>query len=223
MEDEPITRATGEGGADQGRLVELVRLFGKLGFVAFGGPAAHISMMHDEVVTRRRWMDDQHFLDLVGATNLIPGPNSTEMAMHVGHHRVGWRGLVTAGSAFILPAALIVGTLAWTYVRYGHTPPGEALLYGIKPVVIAIIVQALVRLARAALTPVASAVVAIGQFTPEPVFTTATFVGYLLGGLPGAVVATVAIFLPSFLFVAGLTRIVPRHASTLGAVTCSTA
>ncbi|MFN2555864.1 MAG: chromate efflux transporter [Nitriliruptorales bacterium] len=300
---------------------ELVRLFGKLGLIGFGGPAAHISMMHDEVVTRRRWMDDRRFLDLIGITNLIPGPNSTEMTMHVGYQRAGWRGLVAAGSAFILPAALIVGALAWAYVRYGGTPQGEALLYGIKPVVIAIIVQALVKLAQAAYTglvPVAVALtvgglylagfnevallaagaavvfliraasrlgerssngshailllatsplllqttdttarlglgslfavflkvgavlygsgyvllaflrndlvqglgvlsdqqlldaVAIGQFTPGPVFTTATFIGFLLGDLPGAVVATVAIFLPSFLFVGGLTRILPR-------------
>ncbi|MGH3441491.1 MAG: chromate efflux transporter [Nitriliruptorales bacterium] len=300
-----------------GRLAELVRLFGKLGFVAFGGPAAHIAMMHDEVVTRRRWMDDERFVDLIGATNLIPGPNSTEMTMHVGHHRAGWRGLFVAGAAFILPAALIVGALAVVYVRYGSTPGGEALLYGIKPVVIAIIVQALVKLARSALaraTQVAIAVavgglylvglneiallfggaalvflvrlvrrqatdggptailgfvpaalglqdavgnlglgrlfgvfvkvgavlygsgyvllaflrndlverlgvltnqqlldaIAVGQFTPGPVFTTATFIGYVLGGLPGAVVATVGIFLPSFLFVGGLTRILPH-------------
>ncbi len=284
---------------------------------AFGGPAAHIAMMHDEVVRRRRWMDDQQFLDMVGATNLIPGPNSTELAMHVGQVRGGWRGLVVAGAGFILPAAAIVSALAWLYVRYGTTPAGEALLYGIKPVVIAIVVHALVRLGRTAMrtwslagvAAVAAAVyllgvdelvvlaggavvllvarcmprqpgsalmavggvagsgwgpvlaqagvpsqvdlmalfgiflefgavlygsgyvlvaflrgdlverlgwltdaqlldaVAIGQLTPGPVFTTATFVGYLLAGLPGAVVATVGIFGPSFVFVAALGRL----------------
>jgi chromate transporter len=97
-------------------LGEIVRLFLRLGFTAFGGPAAHISMMHDEVVTRRQWMTDQHFLDLVGATNLIPGPNSTEMAIHIGYERGGWRGLIAAGVCFIMPAVLIVLVFAWAYV-----------------------------------------------------------------------------------------------------------
>ena len=132
-------------------LGEIVRLFLRLGFTAFGGPAAHISMMHDEVVTRRQWMTDQHFLDLVGATNLIPGPNSTEMAIHIGYERGGWRGLIAAGVCFIMPAVLIVLVLAWAYVEYGSTPQGDALLYGIKPVIIAIVLQALVRLAPKAL------------------------------------------------------------------------
>jgi len=134
----------------QHALGEVIRLFLRLGFTAFGGPAAHIAMMHDEVVARRGWMDEQHFLDLVGATNLIPGPNSTEMAIHVGYDRAGWRGLLAAGVCFILPAALIVGILAWAYVQYGRTPQGEALLYGIKPVIIVIVLQALIRLGRAA-------------------------------------------------------------------------
>lgn len=296
-------------------LGEVIRLFLRLGFTAFGGPAAHIAMMHDEVVVRRRWLDEQHFLDLVGATNLIPGPNSTEMAIHVGYDRAGWRGLVAAGVCFILPAALIVGLLAWAYVQYGRTPQGEALLYGIKPVIIVIVLQALIRLGRAAVKGPLLAVigvaalllyllgvnellllfggglvmvglqvirqgsvwsgaflpligvggvarlvesapvrldqlffiflkvgavlygsgyvllaflrndfvlrlgwltdqqlldaVAIGQFTPGPVFTTATFIGYILAGVPGAVLATVGIFLPSFCFVALLNRIVP--------------
>ena len=132
-------------------LAEIIRLFLRLGFTAFGGPAAHISMMHDEVVTRRQWMTDQHFLDLVGATNLIPGPNSTEMAIHIGYERGGWRGLIAAGVCFIMPAVLIVLVLAWAYVEYGSTPQGDALLYGIKPVIIAIVLQALVRLAPKAL------------------------------------------------------------------------
>jgi chromate transporter len=299
----------------QSSLGEVIRLFLRLGFTAFGGPAAHIAMMHDEVVARRRWLEEQHFLDLVGATNLIPGPNSTEMAIHIGYDRAGWRGLVAAGVCFILPATLIVGLLAWAYVAYGRTPQGEALLYGIKPVIIAIVLQALIRLGRTAVkgplfaligvaalllylfgvnellllfggglalaafqairqAPKGSGLflpligvsglvrlmepapvrldqlfliflkigavlygsgyvllaflrndlvvrlgwltdqqlldaVAIGQFTPGPVFTTATFIGYVLAGVPGAILATVGIFLPSFCFVALLNRIVP--------------
>lgn len=300
----------------QRRMGELARLFGRLGVTAFGGPAAHISMMHDEVVTRRGWLDDQRFLDLIGVTNLIPGPNSTEMAMHVGQERAGWRGLVTAGASFILPAALIVLAFAWAYVEYGGTPSGEALLNGIKPVVVVIVAQALLKLGRSAikgwltglmnvaataaylvgfnelailalgglvvltlrsaasrpqilsLMPVWGAgglaaaapggdplplgrlflvflkagaflygsgyvllaflhndlvgglqvltdqqlldAIAIGQFTPGPVFTTATFIGYVLAGFPGAVVATLGTFLPSFLFVGAITPLARR-------------
>lgn len=306
---------------DRNALSDVVRLFLRLGFTAFGGPAAHIAMMHDEVVTRRHWMDEQHFLDLVGATNLIPGPNSTEMAIHIGYERAGWRGLVAAGLCFILPAVLIVLALAWAYIAYGHTPQGDALMYGIKPVIIAVVVQALYRLVPSALKgPLLAAVgmgalglyllgvnellilfggallvvaiqavrrfpptvmallpvaglprllpqltetvagnsvvpldrlfliflkvgallygsgyvllaflrndlvvtygwlsdqqlldaVAVGQFTPGPVFTTATFVGYVLAGVPGAIVATIGIFLPSFCFVALLARMMPH-------------
>jgi len=309
IDDMPITNRNDA-------LREVVRLFLRLGFTAFGGPAAHIAMMHDEVVVRRGWMAEQHFLDLVGATNLIPGPNSTEMAIHIGYERAGWRGLIAAGICFIMPAVLIVLALAWAYVEYGNTPQGDALMYGIKPVIIAIVVQALSRLVPTALKgpllatigigalalyllgvnellvlfggallvvaiqavrrfplPVAMLLplaglesglrqagtnnpvsldrlfliflkvgallygsgyvllaflrndlvvnygwltdqqlldaVAIGQFTPGPVFTTATFVGYLLAGIPGAIVATLGIFLPSFFFVALLARIVP--------------
>jgi len=309
IDDMPITNRNDA-------LREVVRLFLRLGFTAFGGPAAHIAMMHDEVVVRRGWMAEQHFLDLVGATNLIPGPNSTEMAIHIGYERAGWRGLIAAGICFIMPAVLIVLALAWAYVEYGNTPQGDALMYGIKPVIIAIVVQALSRLVPTALKgpllatigvsalalyllgvnellvlfggallvvaiqavrrfplPVAMLLplaglesglrqagtnnpvsldrlfliflkvgallygsgyvllaflrndlvvnygwltdqqlldaVAIGQFTPGPVFTTATFIGYLLAGIPGAIVATLGIFLPSFFFVALLARIVP--------------
>lgn len=301
---------------DTTTLGEVVRLFLRLGFTAFGGPAAHIALMHDEVVTRRGWMSEQHFLDLVGATNLIPGPNSTEMAIHIGYERAGWRGLLAAGLCFIMPAVLIVLALAWLYVEYGSTPQGDALMYGIKPVIIAIVVQALYKLVPTALkggllaavgvgalaayllgvnelivlfggallvvalqaaqgfpqsvaallpltglpywlaqstTPTIISLdriflvflkvgallygsgyvllaflrndlvvnygwltdqqlldaVAIGQFTPGPVFTTATFIGYVLAGVPGAVVATIGIFLPSFFFVALLARIMP--------------
>jgi len=305
---------SGEIGEPQGGVGELARLFGRLGFTAFGGPAAHIAMMHEEVVTRRQWLDDQRFLDLIGVTNLIPGPNSTEMAMHVGHERAGWRGLVTAGASFILPASLIVLAFAWAYVEYGNTPNGSALLYGIKPVVVIIVAHALIKLGRSAmkgwltgLIAVAATAsylvgfnelliltlggaivlavrsanrsnllavvpiwgvgwaaahagtdpvslgrlflvflkagaflygsgyvllaflqndlvlrldvltdqqlvdaVAIGQFTPGPVFTTATFIGYVLAGIPGAVIATIGIFLPSFVFVGAITPIARR-------------
>jgi chromate transporter len=295
--------------AGRGELKALLLLFLRLGVSAFGGPAAHIAMMEDEVVRRRQWLTSDEFLALIGATNLIPGPNSTEMAMHIGRDRAGWRGLLVAGTAFILPAALMTGTLAWVYVHYGSLPAGAAVLYGVKAVVVAVVVQALFRLGPAAaktlplrllgvlatvgaalgvnellilalagaaavalerrptlsalfavgplatgLTPVALATsaatpfhlvglflvfakigavlfgsgyvllaflrsdlvdrlhwlteaqlldaVAAGQVTPGPVFTTATFIGYLLGRTPGAVVATVGIFLPAFFFVA---------------------
>lgn len=304
-----------EAGHDRSgsELQELARLFLKLGLVAFGGPAAHIAMMREEVVTRRKWMGDQEFLDLVGATNLIPGPNSTELAIHLGRVRAGWRGLVVAGACFILPAALIVLIFAVLYERYGSTPEVQRLLYGIIPVIIAVIAQALWGLLQTAVKgPLTAAVgagalvfyllgaselvvlavgasivllvrsglrawsgtlsvaplglplgllqtagafgttgiflsflkigsvlfgsgyvllaflrtefvatdrlkeqqlldaVAVGQFTPGPVFTTATFIGYLLQGIPGAALATVGIFLPAFVFVALTGPIIPR-------------
>ena len=295
-------------------LAEVAALFLKLGFTAFGGPAAHIAIMHDEVVKRRKWLTDEEFLDLLGATNLIPGPNSTEMAIHIGYVRAGWRGLILAGICFIAPAMLIVLTLAWLYVRFGTTPQAGWLLYGIKPVVIAIITQALVSLGSKALKstgltmigviaftlyflglneilllfggglvfmllsnlqrlrtlnsvlllPLGGAIiapvavplslpilfltflkigsvlygsgyvllaflranfvlrlgwltdqqlldaVAIGQVTPGPLFTAATFIGYLLGGTPGALLATLGIFLPSFIFVAISNPLIPK-------------
>jgi chromate transporter len=291
------------------RLRELIAVFGTLGVIGFGGPAAHIALMRREVVERRGWLNDQQLVDLVGITNLIPGPNSTEMAMHVGRLRAGGIGLLVAGLAFILPAAAIVLALAWAYVTYGETPTGEALLYGIKPVVVAVIGSALIAFGRAALSgplriavaaaaaalwvaginelvllaagavlmagvrlgtrhpwaaiglalPTAAAAVsvnlvtlgavflkagallygsgyvllaflrgdlvdrlgwltdaqlldavAIGQVTPGPLFTTATFVGYVLAGIPGAFVATVAIFLPAFVFVAVIGPVADR-------------
>lgn len=300
---------------DGRELWRLTRLFLKLGTIAFGGPAAHIAMMRNEVVERRRWLEEQEFLDLVGASNLIPGPNSTELAIHLGRVRAGWRGLLVAGACFILPATLIVLAFAWAYARYGSTPQAEGLLYGITPVVVAIIVHALWGLLRSAVKgpflavvgavalvlyflgageipllfggallvllvrivqrrrsseaaafapfglplgllalPSASSglaglflsflkigsvlfgsgyvllaffrsefvgpglltdqelldAVAVGQVTPGPVFTTATFVGYLLAGVPGALLATVGIFLPAFVFVAITGPIVPR-------------
>jgi len=305
------------------RLVELATLFLRLGATAFGGPAAHIAMFEDEVVRRRQWLTRGEFLDLLGATNLIPGPNSTELAIHIGRQRAGWPGLLVAGSCFLLPAALIVTAIAWAYVRFGRLPNAAGLLYGVKPVIIAVVLQALWSLGKTAvktrvlaiagvaavalsflginelvvlfgtglafavaqrwkqqkpsdspvslpglapalpLAAVASTAagttapfglwpmfcffvkvgsvlfgsgyvllaflradlvdrwhwltesqlldaIAVGQFTPGPVFTTATFVGYLLAGLPGASLATVGIFLPAFFFVAISGPLVPR-------------
>lgn len=297
---------------------EVALLFLRLGCTAFGGPAAHIALMRQEVVVRRRWLSDRQFLDLLGATNLIPGPNSTEMAIHLGYARAGWRGLLAAGALFILPATLIVLALAWLYVRYSASPEATWLLYGVKPMIIAVVVQALWGLGRVAitgpltalvgasvvalslrggneivllfggglalwlvrrtraiarqgaglpavllvpLTPMVGAsatgganlltlfltflkigsvlygsgyvllaflrsdfvhrlgwltdaqlldAVAVGQITPGPVSTTATFIGYLVAGLPGAMLATVGIFLPSFAFVALTHPLVPR-------------
>jgi len=296
-------------------LAEVGTLFLKLGVTGFGGPAAH-----NETVKRRKWLDDQAFLDLVGATNLIPGPNSTEMAIHLGFLRAGWPGLIVGGLCFIVPAMLIVMALAWAYLRFGSMPQAEGLLYGVKPVVISIIVQALWSLGRKAVkSPLTALVglavlvlyffgvneiallfagglfvmiganlqrlrtqgmglslasplsgsnwlassalvsvpfslpilfltflkigavlygsgyvllaflradfvvrfgwltdhqlmdaVAIGQVTPGPLFTTATFIGFILGGMPGALIATLGIFLPSFLFVAVSNPLIPR-------------
>jgi chromate transporter len=289
-------------------LRELALLFLKLGTTAFGGPAAHIAMMHNETVKRRRWLDDQQFLDLIGATNLIPGPNSTEMAIHIGFLRAGWKGLLVAGVCFIAPAMCLVMLLSWAYVQFGTLPQAQSLLYGLKPVVIAIIVQALWNLGKKAVKGILTAAaglavfvlyfagvneiallfagslavmlisnlsrlrkksagliilplgtagtlaqvaiafnypllfltflkigsvlygsgyvllaflrsdfvvrfgwltdhqlldaVAIGQVTPGPVFTAATFIGFIVGSWKGALLATLGIFLPSFIFVA---------------------
>ena len=308
------------GRQDRASLRELALLFLRLGTTAFGGPAAHIAMMEDEVVRRRLWMTHEEFLDLLGATNLIPGPNSTEMAIHIGHRQAGWKGLLVAGTSFILPAVLIVTGFAWVYVRYGSIPEVKSALYGVKPVIIAIVLQALWSLGRAAIKTKFLAVVglvgvvlslfrmnellilfgggvvvggwwmlmrqirarhklisaaplallwqsgattaaiaafgllplflfflkvgailygsgyvllafiradlverwhwltesqlldaiAVGQVTPGPVFTTATFIGYVLGGARGAAVATMGIFLPAFFFVAASGPLVPR-------------
>jgi len=292
---------------------EVLTAFLKLGFTAFGGPAAHIGMFRDEFVRRRKWLTDEAFLDLLGATNLIPGPNSTEMTIHIGYLRAGWLGLIAGGLGFILPAVLIVLVLAWFYVQYGSTPQATWLLYGIKPVMIAIILQALWELGRKAikdaltvtialacivlyvigvneilllfaggliimlirnwtrlrgatpsillpllstpvLVPVSFSVsalfltflkigailygsgyvliaflradfverlgwltesqlidaIAIGQITPGPLFTSATFIGYILGGVPAALIATLGIFLPSFIFVAISNPLIPK-------------
>ena len=293
--------------APPAQLDEIALVFLRLGCTAFGGPAAHIAFMESEVVQRRRWLTPERFLDLMGAANLIPGPSSTEMALYIGYERAGFRGLLVAGFCTITPAALITGILAWAYVRFGALPQVGGALYGIKPVIIAVIVQALWGLgpkaiktrllaaigaialvavalgvqplaalagagaasvlaqrigpgaanksAMTAITPMLAAAattaapfsllglflvfakigatvfgsgyvllaflrndlvdrlhwltesqlldaVAVGQVTPGPVFTTATFIGYLLGGVPGAGLATLGIFLPGFLFAA---------------------
>lgn len=291
---------------DKRVLREIAAVFLKLGFIGFGGPAAHIAMMREEVVTKRKWFSEAHFLDLVGATNLIPGPNSTELAIHIGHEKGGWKGLLLAGLCFILPAVLITGIFAWLYKQYGQVPAVQPFIYGIKPAIIAIILGAVFPLARTSLkslqliiigllvlagalagiseiylmfgagftalllawlqnarkkgfqsliplsllaVPVPTFLsaantglfwiflkigavlygsgyvlfafldtelvatgllsrqqlidaIAVGQFTPGPVFSSVTFIGYQINGFTGAIVSTVAIFLPSFVFVA---------------------
>src|SRR5471030_490342 len=128
-------------------LPAIARLFLKLGITAFGGPAAHIAMMRQEVVIKKKWLSEQHFLDLIGATNLIPGPNSTEMAIHIGQERGGWKGLLIAGLCFIMPAVLITGLFAWLYKVYGQLPQVQPFIYGIKPAIIAVILAAIYPLA----------------------------------------------------------------------------
>jgi chromate transporter len=147
--------------SDQTSLKDLAQLFLRLGTTAFGGPAAHIAMMQVEVVERRKWMTREEFLDLLGAANLIPGPNSTELAIHVGHRQRGWAGLLVAGTSFILPAMVIVTLFAWAYVRYGSLPQVAGILYGVKPVIIAIVLQALWSLGRTAIKTKLLAVVFI--------------------------------------------------------------
>jgi chromate transporter len=312
-EPEPASRTT---------LRELALLFLRLGTTAFGGPAAHIAMMQDEVVSRRKWLTEERFLDLVGATNLIPGPSSTELAIHIGWDRRRWAGLLVAGVAFIVPAMFMTAALGWAYVRFGDVPSAHWLLYGIRPAIIAVVIQAIWGLApKAARTKgllalgvfaallaaasvnelavlfgagAASAIastwsgraehsrnsvralapvlpiavvagggnaitlpalfwvffkigsilfgsgyvllaflraelvqrlhwltesqlmdaVAVGQITPGPVFTTATFIGYVLAGPSGALIATAGIFLPAFIFVALSGPLVPKLRSS---------
>ena len=312
-------RPSDQGSIREASLGELAFVFLKLGTVAFGGPAAHLAMMEEEFVRRRRWISEAEFLDRLAAANLIPGPSSTEVAIFVGQLKRGWRGLIVAGSCFIIPAAVIVSLIAWAYVRYGTLPQAAGVLYAIKPVVVAIVIQALGKLARtgvrtsllagiagfaaalwflgvspiavlgvagivsatsvatknrlmalsvfgtpgmlavpALLVTTGAAVsfglgrlflsflkigavvfgsgyvllpfvqaefverlhwltdrqlmdaVAVGQFTPGPLFTTATFIGYVVGGWMGAAVATVGIFLPGFVLVAVSGPVIPR-------------
>src|SRR6266542_4313206 len=148
--------------AERGTVREVAAVFGRLGVTAFGGPAAHIALMRDEVVRRRGWVSDERFLDLLGATNLIPGPNSTEMAIHLGYVRAGWPGLVVGGLLFITPAMVLVLALAWAYVTYGSLPQAQWLLYGIKPGIIGIVAQALYALGRTAVKGPVPALVAAG-------------------------------------------------------------
>lgn len=292
------------------RFKEIAAVFLKLGFLGFGGPAVHIAMMEEEVVRKRKWMTHEHFLDLVGATNLIPGPNSTEMALHCGKERAGWKGLLLAGACFILPAVFITGVFAWLYQQYGASPKVKPFIYGIKPAIIGVIVSLMITLGKKAIKSIELAIfgivalalaimgvneiiilfglgavgmviyaiksrpdkmvcfipllfvipltvnnkpvnwkvfwiflkvgsilygsgyvlfsvlnselvkpgllaqrvltdaIAIGQFTPGPVFSSATFIGWQMNGLNGAALATVGIFLPSFLFVGLLNPVV---------------
>src|SRR3954470_6324686 len=143
-------------------LVELGLLFLRLGATAFGGPAAHIALMQEEVVRRRGWLSDQAFLDLLGATNLIPGPNSTEMAIHIGWSRRRWAGLIVAGACFILPAMLMTGALGWAYVRFGTRPEAGWLSWGVKPVILAVVAQAMWNLAKVAVRSWPSRILAAG-------------------------------------------------------------
>ena len=150
--------------AHKNSLRDLSKLFTTLGFIAFGGPAAHIAMMRDEVVRKRKWINDQEFLDLVGATNLIPGPNSTEMSMHIGQERSGWKGLIVAGLCFILPAVFITAVFAWLYKKYGQLPEVQPFIYGIKPAIIAVILAAIVPLAKQSIRNVRFLLLAIIAF-----------------------------------------------------------
>ena len=294
------------------RLKEVAAVFLKLGFLGFGGPAVHIAMMEEEVVRKRNWMTHDHFIDLIGATNLIPGPNSTEMALHCGKERAGWKGLLVAGACFILPAVIITAVFAWLYRQYGTSPRVEPYIYGIKPAIIGVIPSLMITLGEKAVKSIELAVlgiaalvlavmgvnevivlfgigiagmaiyvsrsrpdtlvsllpifltgtfvagekgpnlkifwiflkigailygsgyvlfsflnaelvkpgllsrqaltdaIAVGQFTPGPVFSSATFIGWQMGGLNGAALATAGIFLPSFLFVGLLNPLVYR-------------
>jgi chromate transporter len=144
-----------------GNLKEVAKLFFKLGVIGFGGPVVHIAMMEEEVVRKRAWMTEQHFLDLVGATNLIPGPNSTEMTMHIGHERAGWKGLVVAGLCFIIPAVIITAIFAWAYQQYGQLPQVQPYIYGIKPAIIAVVVSLMIGLGRKALKNVELGIVGL--------------------------------------------------------------
>src|SRR5947208_131241 len=200
--------------AERTPLIELAQLFLKLGTIAFGGPAAHIAMMEDEVVRRRRWLTREQFLDYLGATNLIPGPNSTEMAIHIGHGRRGWPGLLVAGVCFIPPAALTgMGATAASvglWPLFGVFAKVGSVLFGSGYVLLALLRADLVQRFHWLTERQLLDAVAVGQVTPGPVFTTATFIGYLLAGWTGAAVATLAIFLPAFLLVAASGPFVPR-------------
>lgn len=301
-------------------LKEIIQVFIKLGIIGFGGPAAHIAMMREEVVVKRKWMDEQHFLDLLGATNLIPGPNSTEMAIHIGYDKAGWKGLIIAGLCFIIPAVLLTGVLAYFYKNFGELPQVQPFIYGVKPAIIAIILGATFPLAKKSIKSsflafiggivlVASLLganeiilmfgagffayvvfyinitkgntlqsilpltfllsiqntlfnttnmqlfwiflkigailygsgyvlfafldtelvqtglltrqqlidaIAVGQFTPGPVFSSVTFIGFQINGISGAILSTIAIFIPSFILVALLNPLMKKLRNSKG-------
>src|SRR6185437_2723339 len=159
QENTPLTVLL--SGMERTRLKEIALLFLKLGTTAFGGPAAHIAMMRQEVVIKRNWISEQHFLDLIGATNLIPGPNSTEMAIHIGQERGGWKGLLIGGLCFIMPAVIITGCFAWLYKTYGQLPQVQPFIYGIKPAIIAVILAAIYPLAKKSLQTVELGIIGI--------------------------------------------------------------
>lgn len=146
---------------NQSKLAEVAKVFLKLGFIGFGGPAVHIAMMEEEIVRKRQWMTHEHFLDLIGATSLIPGPNSTEMAIHCGHERAGWKGLLVAGACFILPAVFLTAILAWAYQQYGALPQVAPFIYGVKPAIIGIVVSVMIGLGRKALKTVELGIIGI--------------------------------------------------------------
>src|SRR6266481_2466871 len=191
MSDLVNNHAQGPSETGRGSLTELALFFLRLGTTAFGGPAAHIAIMEDELVRRRKWLSREKFLDLLGASNLIPGPSSSELAIHIGYLRAGWMGLVVGGLCFILPAAILVACIAWAYVRFGHLPAVAALLYGVKPVVVAVILQALWGLGRAA---VKSSVLAVAGV----ICMSLSFLGvnalWILAGT-GAIVACAHVFM----------------------------
>jgi len=176
-------------GPQQSPLGEVAMLFLRLGLTAFGGPAAHIAIMEDEVVRRRRWITQEKFLDLLGAVNLIPGPNSTEMAIYLGYLRAGWLGLILGGVCFILPAMLMVMAIAWAYVQYSSLPSFEALTYGVKPVIIAVIVQALWGLGHKAVKTLSLGLIGLVAFIAAGYFSinalTIIIVGGVMAGLAG--------------------------------------
>lgn len=186
---EPFTEnsPTKHAGQPRGSLLELSLLFLTLGSTAIGGPAVHIAMMEEQVVTRRGWLTRAEFLDFLGTTNLIPGPNSTEMAIHVGRVRAGWRGLLVAGISFILPAALMVGCLAWAYVRYGALPQIAALFYGVKPVVIVVLAQGALRLGRSAVKSAWLAVLGVLAMVAAALGVDALLTLFAAGALAGLV------------------------------------
>jgi len=191
--------ASEPGPAPSGSLAEVVRVFLKLGVIGFGGPAAHIAMMRDEVVRRRRWLSDERFLDLLGMTNLIPGPNSTEMAIHLGYVRAGWPGLLLGGACFIGPAVAIVLVIAWLYVHYGTTPTARWVLHGVLPVIIAVVVQAIWGLGRTAVKGPLLALV--GLLVLALALAGVNELALLFGG--GAIVVLVRLAKPSLAGAAG--------------------